>query len=145
MYFYGEWVKMSEGNKFKHLDKWLGPRLKDYNAMMSGLEAVCKAADDSTEMPLFDRIQVIDTAQKHWRPYASQVGRMIFALGDYIEMMVPMGEEYAHLVDAARERRDSVEKKRAELAMRVAGLSGLRAELTQLYLEQEGIIKGDKK
>jgi len=135
---------MSEEDKFQHIDKWLGLRIRDYNSRMSELTDACKTADDSSDRPIFERIHVIDIAQRKWTPYASQAGRTISSISNYVGMMDELGKAGANLAKSGKEKMDLVEGQRADLAHRIASLSGLRANLTEQYLKQEGII-GDEK
>ena len=135
---------MVEEGKFQHLDKWLGIRLEDYNVWLSSIRDACDGLDDSSGIPLYERIQAIDLVQRQWSPYARQANQIISAIGTYIEMMIPAGSRASPLVKAAEERRDLISKERSGLASRILELSDLRAKLTRQYLRDEGII-GDKK
>ena len=132
---------MGEEDKFQYIDRWLGPRLNDYNSCLANLEEACQTADNSASRPLFERIHAIDIAQRNWRPYVLQAGWLISAIGEYLEKAEPLGKEASRLVDAAREKMELISSERSGLALKVAQLSGLRAELTEQYLKEEGLLE----
>ena len=137
----GVLLKMSEESKFQHLDEWLGTIVEDYNTHLSMLNEACEKAD-VPEMPLFERIDAIDITQRIWCYYARQAGVVISKIEGYIFEWEPLGSQASDLVEAAEEKMELVMAERSGLALKIAELSELRAELTHQYLRQEGIIEG---
>lgn len=132
---------MSEEGKFQHIDKWLGPRIVSYNSSYSNMRGACDAAEEnSSELPLLERIDLIDITQRLWMLYARCAVNTAKSIGEYIGMMEHLGEQEADLVKLAKEKRQIIESDRIKLMHKFTGLSALRTGLTKKYLEQEGLV-----